>query len=138
MGESWSDLAAVEYLNRTASSRWRTRTRSRSGPYVTGDKLAGIRNYGMNNSPLNYSDVGYDFVCNDARCLQQTQVHADGEIWSATNYDVRQAFLARYGAGNPALQATCARGDTPVTACPGNRRWIQLVFDAWLLMPTGP
>ena len=64
-------------------------------------------------------------------------MHADGEIWSATNYDVRQAFIARYGAGNPALQAACARGDTPVTACPGNRRWIQLMFDAWLLMPTG-
>jgi extracellular elastinolytic metalloproteinase len=91
----------------------------------------------MNASPLNYSDVGYDFVCNDNACNQQTQVHADGEIWSATNYDVRQAFIARYGAGNPALQVACARGETPVTACPGNRRWIQLVFDAWLMMPSG-
>ena len=58
----------------------------------------------MNASPLNYSDVGYDFACNDANCAAQTQVHADGEIWSATNYDVRQAFVARYGAGNAALK----------------------------------
>jgi extracellular elastinolytic metalloproteinase len=107
------------------------------GPYVTGDRVAGIRNYGMNNSPLNYSDVGYDFVCNDGPCMQQTQVHADGEIWSATNYDIRQAFIARYGAGNPALNTACAAGATPVTACSGDRRWIQLMFDAWLLMPTG-
>jgi hypothetical protein len=85
---------------------------------VTGDKVAGIRNYGMNNSPLNYSDVGYDFVCNDTPCTQQTQVHADGEIWSATNYDIRHAFIDRYGAT-------------------GGRRWMQLVFDGWLLMATG-
>jgi extracellular elastinolytic metalloproteinase len=137
MGESWSDLDAVEYLNANGYVPVADENPFAVGPYVTGDKVAGIRNYGMNNSPLNYSDVGYDFVCNDTRCLQQTQVHADGEIWSATNYDIRQAFLARYGAGNPALQTSCARGDTPVTACPGNRRWIQLMFDAWLLMPTG-
>jgi hypothetical protein len=37
-------------------------------------------------------------------CPLLTQVHADGEIWSATNYDIRQAMNARYGAGDPALQ----------------------------------
>ena len=137
MGESWSDLDAVEYLNENGYVPTGGENPFAVGPYVTGDHQAGIRNYGMNNSPLNYSDVGYDFVCNDGACTQQTQVHADGEIWSATNYDVRQAFVARYGAGNPALQVSCARGDTPVTSCPGNRRWIQLVYDAWLLMPSG-
>ena len=25
-----------------------------------------------------------------------------------------------------------------MTSCPGNRRWVQLMFDAFLLMPTGP
>jgi hypothetical protein len=137
MGESWSDLDAVEYLNENGYVPIGDENPFAVGPYVTGDHQAGIRNYGMNHSPLNYSDVGYDFACNDTLCTQQTQVHADGEIWSATNYDVRQAFIGRYGAGNPALQVSCARGDTPVTACPGNRRWIQLMYDAWLLMPTG-
>ena len=137
MGESWSDLDAVEYLNENGYVPTGDENPFAVGPYVTGDHQAGIRNYGMNHSPLNYSDVGYDFACNDTPCTQQTQVHADGEIWSATNYDVRQAFIGRYGAGNPALQVSCARGDTPVTACPGNRRWIQLMYDAWLLMPTG-
>jgi len=137
MGESWSDLVAVEYLNAHGYVPTAGENPFAVGPYVTGDPQAGIRNYGMNASPLNYSNVGYDFVCNDGACNQQTQVHADGEIWSATNYDVRQAFIARYGAGNGALQAACARGEQPVTACPGNRRWVQLVYDAWLLMPTG-
>jgi hypothetical protein len=137
MGESWSDLDAVEYLNENGYVPVGGENPFAVGPYVTGDPVAGIRNYGMNNSPLNYSDVGYDFVCNEAPCTQQTQVHADGEIWSATNYDVRQAFIGRYGSGSPTLQAACAAGQQPVTACPGNRRWIQLVYDAWLLMPTG-
>ncbi len=96
------------------------------GPYVTGDPDAGIRNYNMSDSPLNYSSVDYDFV--------GLQVHASGELWSATNVDIRSAMMQRYGAGDPALQKSCANGETPVTACPGNRRWVQLVFDSFLLM----
>jgi extracellular elastinolytic metalloproteinase len=118
MGESWSDLMAVQYLQEHGFAPVGGENPFAVGPYVTGDKVAGIRNYAMNNSPLNYSDVGYDFVCNDVLCTLRTQVHADGEIWSATNYDIRQAFIARYGDS-------------------GARRWIQLVFDAWLLMATG-
>jgi hypothetical protein len=118
MGESWSDLMATEYLHESGFTPVGGENPFAVGPYVTGDKVAGIRNYGMNDSPLNYSDVGYDFVCNDTNCTQRTQVHADGEIWSATNYDLRQAFVDRYG-------------DT------GGRRWMQLVFDGWLLMATG-
>jgi hypothetical protein len=125
MGESWSDLMAMEYLNEhgylPAGQNPYT-----IGAYVTSDGAAGIRNYNMSDSPLNYSDVAYDLV--------GQQVHADGEIWSATNFDIRQAFIGRYGAGDAALQKSCANGATPVTSCPGNRRWAQLVFDAWLLM----
>jgi extracellular elastinolytic metalloproteinase len=88
--------------------------------------VAGIRNYNMSDSPLNYSDVAYDLV--------GAQVHADGEIWSATNFDIRQAMLARYPGGD---QVACANGQAPATSCPGNRRWAQIVFDAWLLMAAG-
>ena len=137
MGESWSDLMAIEYLSENGFAPVGGENPFAVGPYVTGDKEAGIRNYGMNASPLNYSDVGYDFVCNVATCPLLSQVHADGEIWSAANYDIRVAMNARYGSGNLALQAACARGEQPVTACPGNRRWAQLVFDAWLLMAQG-
>ena len=137
MGESWSDLAAMEILNEYGFVPIADENRFAVGPYVTGDKRAGIRNYGMNASPLNFSNVGYDFVCNVATCPLLTQVHADGEIWSATNFAIRQALIARYGAGTPALQAQCADGFVSPGACPGNRRWIQLVFDAFLLLPVG-
>jgi extracellular elastinolytic metalloproteinase len=137
MGESWSDLDAMEILNEYGFVPVADENPYAVGPYVTGDKRAGIRNYGMNQSPLNYSDVGYDFVCNAATCPLLTQVHADGEIWSATNFAIRQAMIARYGAGTPTSQAACADGFVSVGSCPGNRRWIQLMFDAWLLMAAG-
>jgi extracellular elastinolytic metalloproteinase len=132
MGESWSDLTAMEYLNEYRFVPVADENRFAIGPYVTSDKQAGIRNYGMNRSPLNYSDVGYD--------VTGPQVHADGEIWSATNFDIRQAMIARYDsrfpAGDAALQRRCADGQRPADRCPGNRRWIQIVFDAYLLMPS--
>jgi extracellular elastinolytic metalloproteinase len=127
MGESWSDLAATEHLHELDLVPTADENPWAVGAYVTGDPERGIRNFGMNRSPLNYSDVGYD--------LTGPQVHADGEIWSATNYDIRQAMVRRYGDGTRSLQESCARGQRPATACPGNYRWIQLMFDAWLLMP---
>ena len=114
MGESWSDLAAAEFLNSQALVPVADENPFAVGPYVTGDKVAGIRNYGMNASPLNYSDVGYDFACNQGgTCTQRTQVHADGEIWSATNYDIRQALIEAYNdefpAGDIGLQQAARR-----------------------------
>jgi hypothetical protein len=81
-------------------------------------------------NPLNFSDIGYD--------ITGSQVHADGEIWSATNFDIRQALIDKYGAGTPQLQRECAEGKRPADECPGNRRWIQLVYDAYLLMQVAP
>ncbi|GLY00450.1 M36 family metallopeptidase [Actinoplanes sp. NBRC 101535] len=127
MSESWSDLLAVEYLSEYGYLP-KGANAFTVGQYVTGDPNAGIRNFNMTRSPLNYSHVDYDFV--------GLQVHASGELWSATNYDIRSAFVKRYGAGNAKLQKSCAEGKTPVTKCPGNRRWIQLVFDSFLLMAT--
>ncbi len=125
MSESWSDLMAVEYLFEHGYSPAGQRAFT-IGEYVTKDPVAGIRNYNMSASPLNYSHIDYDFV--------GLQVHASGEVWSATNFDIRSALIARYGAGSAALQKSCANGATPVTACPGNRRWVQLVFDSFPLM----
>ena len=149
MGESTGDLMSIEQLNENGNvpadgaNRWAT------GTYATGEKLRGIRNYAGNFpsqgafpapgvyaqvDPLNFSDIGYD--------VTGPQVHADGEIWTATNFDIRKALAAKYGAqypeGDQALQEQCARGDLPVDRCPGNRRWIQLLFDSYLLDPTAP
>jgi extracellular elastinolytic metalloproteinase len=128
MNESHSDLFAMEYLYEYGF-RPRGNTPYVTGGYVTGDAATGIRNYDMSKSPLNYSNVAYD--------LLGEQVHADGEIWSATNFDVRQAFIDRYGLGTTAIQRACADGLRPVQNCPGNRRWVQLSFDALLLSASG-
>ena len=148
MGESTGDLMSIEQLNENGNyardaNRWAT------GTYATGQKLRGIRNYAGNFpsqgafptpgvyaqvDPLNLSDIGYD--------VTGPQVHADGEIWTATNFDLRRALAAKYDAqypeGDEALQGQCARGEVPADRCPGNRRWIQLVLDSFLLMPTAP
>jgi hypothetical protein len=129
MSESWSDLIAMEYLNEHGYAAPGIRAYT-IGEYVTTDPIAGIRNYNMSQSPLNYSSIDYDFV--------GLQVHASGETWSATNFDIRSALVARYGAGTPALQKSCANGATPVTSCPGNRRWAQLMFDSFPLMTFSP
>ena len=125
LGESWSDLLATEYA-REFGYRNAGKTRTVVGAYVTGDPVTGIRNYDMSRSPLNYSDIGYD--------MTGVQVHADGEIWSATNHALREAMNERHGAGTAALQRECALGGRSYETCPGNRRWMQLVFDSYLLM----
>ncbi len=149
MGESWSDLTGMEYLNEFGLVPTNGESRYAVGAYVTGNQDRGIRNYNMSASPLNYSDVGFDFVCNqtilgpdvEGTCPDgRTQVHADGEIWSATNFELRRAFIDKYNgsfpSSNDARQRACAEGRYPASSCPGNRRWIQIMFDAWLLMPS--
>ncbi|MFI5833497.1 M36 family metallopeptidase [Micromonospora sp. NPDC051300] len=125
MSESWSDQLAMEYLFEHGYAAPGRRGFT-IGEYTTQDPNAGIRNYNMSASPLNYSSVDYD--------VTGLQVHASGEVWSATNTDIRAAMMRRWGAGTPAVQKACANGQRPVTACPGNRRWIQLVVDSFLLM----
>ncbi len=125
MSESWSDLLAIEYLAEHGYAPPGSRAFT-IGQYVTSDPDAGIRNYNMSDSPLNYSHIDYDFV--------GLQVHASGEVWSATNFDIRQALIGRYGAGTAASQKSCANGETPAASCPGNRRWAQLMVDSYLLM----
>ncbi len=145
MGESFGDFSAVEYLNEYGFTPVSGENPFAVGPYVTANHDRAIRNYNMSwprtggfprpgvapkVNPLNFSDMGYDIV--------HQQVHANGEIWSATNFDIRQAMVKRYGAGTQRNQELCADGKLPVKQCPGNRRWIQIVFDAMLLMPTEP
>jgi extracellular elastinolytic metalloproteinase len=151
MGESSGDLMGVEVLNEYGYVPVAGENPFAVGAYVTGNKDRAIRNYGMNFprtgafpapgvslvksggplvDPLNFSNMGYD--------ITGPQVHADGEIWSATNFDIRRALVAKYGAGTATLQRDCAEGRLPADRCPGNRRWVQIMFDAYLLMPVAP
>ena len=153
MGESNGDLNGMEILNEYGFVPVTDENPYAVGVYATGNKDRAIRNYGMNfprtgafptpgvslvrsgggrplANPLNFSDIGYD--------ITGSQVHADGEIWSATNFDIRQALIDKYGAGTPQVQRECADGKRAPDNCPGNRRWIQLVYDAYLLMQVAP
>lgn len=145
MGESWSDLTAVEFLNEYGRVPVADENPFAVGAYITNPET-GIRNYAMNDSPLNFSNVGYDIVCEsdlvDGTCISVMQVHADGEIWSAVNFDIREALRAKYDAAFPssdaALQKRCANGQVPADMCPGNRRFAQIMHDAFLLVPGSP
>ena len=145
MGESWGDLVGMEYQNEYGFVRGNEFARVATGAYATGNQTRGIRNYNMafpsagqfpqqgREVPvgtLHFGAMGYD--------ITGPQVHADSQIWSATNYDIRRLLLERYPGSSPQVQQQCADGERPLHQCPGNRRWIQLVFDAMLLMPTAP
>jgi hypothetical protein len=47
-------------------------------------------------------------------------------------------YNAQYPSTNQTLQRECAEGRRNPDNCPGNRRWIQLMFDSFLLMPASP
>jgi extracellular elastinolytic metalloproteinase len=74
--------------------------------------------------------------------VSSQQVHANGEIWTATNFRIRKLLGDKYDDDFPyddvELQQACSAGEYPPQACPGNRRWMQLVFGPMLLMPTEP
>jgi extracellular elastinolytic metalloproteinase len=135
MGESWGDLDAGEYMYANGYSPgpnpWAV------GPYATGNPVAGIRDYPINANPLNYSDYGFDTT--------GAEVHADGEIWNGTQWEVRDALAtslnSRFPYFDKQLQRKCAKStgsSTPLDSsfCPGNRRWIQLIFDAFIPQQT--
>jgi extracellular elastinolytic metalloproteinase len=131
MGESWSDLDAAEYLWENGFVPTSDEDPTAVGIYATQNKKVAIRNYSLAINPLNYSNVGYD--------TPGPEVHADGEIWNGTNWEVRQALVDKYNAQYPytdmARQKGCAEGKFAPETCPGNRRWVQLMYDAFLLQP---
>ncbi len=134
MGEAWSDQVAGEYLITSGFSPIQGESATAIGLYATGNLKVAIRDYALDNNPLNYSNMGFD--------TPGPEVHSDGEIWNAVNWDIRTALQAKYNSTFPASdkvrQKDCAEGKYAADACPGNRRWVQLMFDSFLLMPAAP
>ena len=132
MGESWSDLDAAEFLWESGLVPTSDEDPTAVGIYATQNKKVAIRNYSLAVNPLNFSNVGYD--------TPGPEVHADGEVWNAVNWEVRQALVNKYNAQYPytdmVRQKACAEGKFNPENCPGNRRWVQLVYDAFLLQGT--
>jgi hypothetical protein len=135
--ESWPDLMFVEYFRGFDISTGEGANPVALAPYVSGDPQAGIRNYPMDLSPLNFSNVDYDGFGPLA-----ASPHSNGEIWSAINFDISERLIETYDdqfpADDAALQRRCAEGDLAADRCPGNRRWVQLMFDSFALQGTGP
>lgn len=84
MGEGWGDWYALNHLHRKGYQ-----TSSVLGAFVTGNKSRGIRNWAYDENPTTFGDIGYDLV--------GPEVHADGEIWTATLWQMRKALVAKYG-----------------------------------------
>jgi hypothetical protein len=78
MGEGWGDWFAASLHEDPVL-----------GEYVTGNATTGIRRYTLDNNPLTYGDL-----CQGPRGCE---VHDDGEIWSATLWDLRRQFRDKYG-----------------------------------------
>lgn len=134
--EGWSDLIwASFYLDNALEVVEEGINPFALAPYATGNPEAGVRNFGMNRSPLNYSNIDYDG-------MGLTSPHANGEIWAAVNFVVQEALSRKFDDAFPSadadLQRSCANGQLAAQACPGNRRWSQLMFDGMLLQPSGP
>lgn len=134
MGEAWSDLAAVEFIIGNDLDPPGTDNPFAVAAYATGNTETGIRNFSIANSPLSYGSMEYD-------PSGLTSPHADSEIWGATQYTVRQKlvekFESRFPSSDGKLQRDCATGVKASTECPGNRRWVHLLYDGLLLQPTG-
>jgi hypothetical protein len=101
MGEGWSDFFAMSFLN---GADKRLDGAVTTGAYVTG-RSRGVRAYPYSTSfdtdPLTFGDIRFN-----------TEVHAQGTVWSTILWDMRQAFIARYGfdAGRQAAERLVVNG----------------------------
>ncbi|NNM47606.1 M36 family metallopeptidase [Knoellia koreensis] len=105
MGEGWGDWYALNHAQSTGLEP----TRAVVGAYATGNEVRGIRNYDYNANPTTFGDIGYD--------LTGPEVHADGEIWTATLWDLQKALVAKYGlAKGSDVAARLVTDGMPLTA----------------------
>ena len=129
MNESWSDLDAAEYENAFNYVPQQGENKTAVGIYATNNRKLAIRDYNLEENPLNYSNIGFD--------TPGPEVHADGEIWNAVNWNIRQVLIDKYNSQYPysdlAARQLCGEGKKNPADCAGNRRWIQIMFDAYLL-----
>ena len=105
MGEGWGDWYALNHAHKTGLET----TRAVVGAYATGNEVRGIRNYDYNKNPNTFGDMGYD--------LTGPEVHADGEIWTATLWDLHKALVAKHGlAKGGEVAARLVTDGMPLTA----------------------
>ena len=132
MGESWSDQDAAEYQFSHGYSNggnvWAV------GVYATGNKTVAIRDYAINQQPAQLQRLRLRHHRprgpRRRRDLERHPVGGPLRPWSRSTTEVplrRQDAAARLRPGQ-------RQGASPLRRqCPGNRRWIQLIFDSFLL-----
>lgn len=85
MGEGWSDFFAMSFLNGDLPVDGAFPT----GSYIT-QQARGVRNFPYSTrfdlDPLTFGDIRY-----------YNEVHAQGTVWCSILWDMRQAFVGRYG-----------------------------------------
>lgn len=100
MGEGWSDFFAMSFLagDVALDSSFPT------GSYIT-QRKRGVRNFPyttrLDLNPMTLGDIG-----------SFTEVHATGTVWCSMLWDMRQAFIERYGfsAGREAAEQLVVNG----------------------------
>ncbi|MDQ1669335.1 MAG: extracellular elastinolytic metalloproteinase [Actinomycetota bacterium] len=104
MGEGWSDWYALNHLYAKG-----LQNKAVVGEYATGNPTRGIRNWNYDQNPTGFGDIGYD--------LTGPEVHADGEIWTTTIWDMRKALVAKFGAAKGGeVAARLVTDGMPLTA----------------------
>ncbi len=148
MGEAAGDLVSIEQLNENGLVPTGDENPFATGTYATGNKVRGIRELRGELAedgrvpepgvypqvdPLNFSDIGYDVPV-----PRSTPTGRSGSR-STSSCARRWREVQRPVPRERPDAAGAVRGRRDAgTQCPGNRRWIQLLFDAFLLMPTNP
>ena len=133
MGESWGDLVAGEYMfshgYSNGANPWAV------GAYATGNKTVGIRDYAINAQPaqLLRLRLRHHRRRGPRRRRDLERHHVGGP--PGPGHEVERAVPVRRQGAAAALRPGDARPSRRPgrPQCPGNRRWIQLVFDAFLL-----
>ncbi|MFN0122633.1 MAG: M36 family metallopeptidase [Blastocatellia bacterium] len=110
MGEGWSDFVALTLLRQENDP---LDDAYAIGQYVRNDYVRGIRRF-----PYSTQKIVYPYTF--ANLSLSSSVHAAGEIWCVTLWEMRAALLRKYG-----FQA-------------GTRQTLQLVVDGMKLTPLDP
>ena len=107
------ELRLLRRRRRRASAPSRSTVRSRS----TDDDCVNFN--GAGNGGYTYDDYG--------KVAGGPEVHADGEIWAQTLWELRQRLVAKYGAvaGDARAQTYITRGDGALAAVPVDDRHAQ-------------
>ena len=105
MGESFSDLTAVEFLHECGLSPIGDADPFAVGAYVTGSNEKGIRNYNMGDEPAQLLQRA------GLRRLRQWQpARRRRDLERGQLRHPRRRWIDKYGAGDAAAQLACARG----------------------------